>query len=391
VATVPLSLRSRTDRAQRAVRSRRRALARAIEGPGRDRDVLVQIAKSAGAAVVAWQVARVALHSDQPFLAPLAALITVHATVYQSVRGAAQHVLAVLAGVLLAFLTARTLGVEWYSLGLVLVAALVIARWQRLGDAGLQVPTTALLALTIAGGVQDTALEARVVETLVGALIGAATNLLVLPPVHLRSSREAIASIASGVARLLRAVSDGVRGEWGRDEAQEWLERARRLDRLVREARSTTEQGRESLRLNPRVNRGALPIDPAALDRAVDSLEHVAVQCRSITATLLDAAAEGGSPSLTEEFLSTYAEVLVDVAVAFEALADTETGDQEVENLRGAVRAGGDKWRVLRDRIQVEELAHRDSLPTYGSLLIDAERILDELERAEDSLAVSTP
>ena len=59
--------------------------------------------------------------------------------------------------------------------------------------------------------------------------------------------------------------------------------------------------------------------------------------------------------------------------------------------LRGAVRAGGDKWRLLRSRIQGEELSHRDSLPTYGSLLVDAERILDELERAEDSLAVSTP
>ena len=383
--------RSRIDRALRVARSRQRALGRAVEGPGRERDVLVQIAKSAGAAVVAWQVATVALHSHQPFLAPLAALITVHATVYQSVRGAAQHVLAVLAGVLLAFLAARTLGVEWYSLGLVLVVALVIARWQRLGDSALQVPTTALLALTIAGGVQDTALEARVVETLVGAVIGAATNLLVLPPVHLRSSRDAIASIASGVARLLRSVADGVRDEWGRDEAQDWLERARRLDKLVREARSTTEQGRESLRLNPRANPSALPIDPAALDRAVDSLEHVAVQCRSITATLLDAVTEDGARLLTGDFLSTYAEVLIDVAVAFEALADGETGDQEVENLRGAVRAGGDKWRLLRSRIQDEELAQRDSLPTYGSLLIDAERILDELERAEDSLAVSTP
>ncbi len=384
-------MRSRIDRALRVARSRQRALGRAVEGPGRERDVLVQIAKSAGAAVVAWQVATVALHSHQPFLAPLAALITVHATVYQSVRGAAQHVLAVLAGVLLAFLAARTLGVEWYSLGLVLVVALVIARWQRLGDSALQVPTTALLALTIAGGVQDTALEARVVETLVGAVIGAATNLLVLPPVHLRSSRDAIASIASGVARLLRSVADGVRDEWGRDEAQDWLERARRLDKLVREARSTTEQGRESLRLNPRANPSALPIDPAALDRAVDSLEHVAVQCRSITATLLDAVTEDGGRLLTGDFLSTYAEVLIDVAVAFEALADGETGDREVENLRGAVRAGGDKWRLLRSRIQDEELAHRDSLPTYGSLLVDAERILDELERAEDSLAVSTP
>ena len=187
-------------------------------------------------------------------------------------------------------------------------------------------------------------------------------------------------------------MADGVRDEWGRDEAQDWLERARRLDRLVREARSTTEQGRESLRLNPRANPSALPIDPAALDRAVDSLEHVAVQCRSITATLLDAVTEDGNRLLTADFLSTYAEVLIDVAVAFEALADGETGDQEVENLRGAVRAAAaTSGASCARRIQDEELAQRDSLPTYGSLLVDAERILDELERAEDSLAVSTP
>ena len=44
--------RSRIDRALRVARSRQRALGRALEGPGRERDVLVQIAKSAGAAVV---------------------------------------------------------------------------------------------------------------------------------------------------------------------------------------------------------------------------------------------------------------------------------------------------------------------------------------------------
>jgi hypothetical protein len=378
-------------RGLRAARSRHRALGRAVRSPGRERDDLLQVAKSATAAVLAWQVARLVLDSSQPFLAPLAALITVHATVYQSVRGAAQHVVAVLAGVLLAFFAARSLGVEWYSLGLVLVAALLVARWDRLGDSGLQVPTTALLAMTIAGGVRDTALEARVVETLVGAVIGAAVNLLVLPPVHLRNGREAVASTASGVARLLRSVADGLRSQWTEDEARDWLERARRLDGLVRDARTTSEQGRESLRFNPRVGPDTVPIDPAALDRAVDSLEHIAVQCRSIAATLLDLASGDGRQMLSTEFLYRYAEVLEDVARAFDALADEETGDREVENLRGAVRSGGDRWRELRSRIQQADVQRRDSLPSYGSLLVDAERILDELESAEDSLAVSTP
>jgi len=153
------------NRAVRITRSRQRALGRALKGPGRERDILLQVFKSAGAAVLAWQFARAVLHSDQPFLAPLAALITVHATVYRSVRGAAQLTAAVLAGVLLAFLAARTLGVDWYSLGGVLVVALFVARWHRLGDSGLQMPITALLAMTIAGGVRDTAASRRPCST----------------------------------------------------------------------------------------------------------------------------------------------------------------------------------------------------------------------------------
>lgn len=385
------SLPASVARSVRVTRSRWRAVGRAVERPGRERDVVVQMLKSAGAAVLAWQVAKVALHSQQPFLAPLAALITVHATVYQSLRVAAQNVIAVLAGVLLAFLAARTLGVSWYSLGIVLLAALVVARWQRLGDSGLQVPTTALLAMTIAGGVQDTMLEGRVVETLVGAVIGAGTNLLVVPPVHLRSSREAVGATAGAVARLLRSMADGIRSEWSDDEAQDWLERARRLGGRVRETRRTSEQGRESLRFNPRVTPGSVPIDVGALSRAVDSLEHIAVQCRSIAATLLDTASGDGSRRPTPEFLQRYADVLDQVAAAFEALADDVTGEEEIENVRRAVRTGGDKWRDLRAAIHSTGLARPDNLPSYGSLLADAERILDELERAEDCLAVSTP
>ena len=202
------TMQSRIDRGLRVARSRQRALVRAVEGPGRERDVLVQIAKSAGAAVVAWQVAKVALHSHQPFLAPLAALITVHATVYQSVRGAAQHVLAVLAGVLLAFLAARTLGVEWYSLGLVLVVALVIARWQRLGDSALQVPTTALLALTIAGGSTSRLVAAPMTPPTRVSTTRASSAVSWTPPAIVRASSAVVGTCrAESPSRCHRAMT----------------------------------------------------------------------------------------------------------------------------------------------------------------------------------------
>jgi hypothetical protein len=193
------------------------------------------------------------------------------------------------------------------------------------------------------------------------------------------------------VARLLRSVAEGVREGWSADQAQEWLDRARRLDRLVREARELTEQSRESLRFNPRVTPRTVPVDVADLSRAVDSLEHVAVQCRSITTTLLDVARADDARRPGPAFLAAYAEVLDETATAFDALGDDRTGDVERENVRGAVRRGGDSWRQLRTRLVEAEESPGAGLPTYGSLLVDAERMLDELERAETVLAVSTP
>jgi uncharacterized membrane protein YccC len=356
---VPHPLRAALEHARLVVRSRRRSLGRAAAGPGRERDLLVQVVKSAGAAVLAWETARLLLDSPQPFFAPLAALVTVHVTVYGSVRVAGQRVAAVVVGVVLAFVAARYGGVNGVSLGVVLVVALLLGRWRRLGGEGLQVPITALLAMTVAGGTAQPQLEARVLDTVVGAVIGAAVNLLVLPPVHLRSARASVAEVALGVSRLLRALGEGLRGEWGPDEAQEWHDRALRLDRLVREARATTDQGQESVKLNPRRQRVGAAGTPGDLSRAVDSLEHVAIQCRGITTTL-------------------------------RALADETDGKEELAAVRTAVRRGGDRWRALRD-VEQRELDRSEALPAYGSLLADIERVLDELQTADGALAVSTP
>ena len=155
--------------------------------------------------------------------------------------------------------------------------------------------------------------------------------------------------------------------------------------------RSASERGRESMRFNPRATPEALPVDVASLDRAVDSLEHVAVQCRSIAATLLDSVTEDRTGRPAGPFLLVYAEILDEVAVAFAAVGDDISGDAELQNVRSAVRSGGDKWRDLRNQIRDARMQQQDSFASYGSLLIDAERTLDELERAEHFLAASTP
>ena len=86
-------------------------------------DVL-QLVKTAAAAVIAWKLAVELVGSAQPFLAPWAALLTVNATVYRTFTRGAQQVGAAVLGVLLAVAAGRLLGVNAVSLGVTLLVAM---------------------------------------------------------------------------------------------------------------------------------------------------------------------------------------------------------------------------------------------------------------------------
>ena len=64
---------------------------------------LLQNAKAALAGVVAWVVAVQVLGLEQPFLAPWAAVLVVHATVYRTVSRGGQQIAATFVGVVLAW------------------------------------------------------------------------------------------------------------------------------------------------------------------------------------------------------------------------------------------------------------------------------------------------
>jgi hypothetical protein len=76
-----------------------------------------QLAKTVLAAVLAWTLAVDVLHLSQAFMAPWAALLTVQATVFGTLRGGAQQAAASVLGVFIAFGAWRLFGLDVASLG----------------------------------------------------------------------------------------------------------------------------------------------------------------------------------------------------------------------------------------------------------------------------------
>src|SRR3954466_1679430 len=107
-----------------------------------------QLIKTALAAVIAWPLAVHFFGIAQPFLAPWAALLTVHATVLGTVRRGVEQVGASIIGVLVAFAAGQVFGVGALALAVVVFVGLLIGSIRGVRADSTTAAATALVVLT---------------------------------------------------------------------------------------------------------------------------------------------------------------------------------------------------------------------------------------------------
>ncbi len=267
-----------TGRLLRSGAERIRRLRRQGRPPG------LRTAKTVLAAVLSFVVADALDTSSSPVLAPLTALLVVHLTMYETLANGRERIVSVVAGVLVAVLFASVTGLSWWSLGLVIAVSLVVGRLLRLGPHLLEVPISAMLVLAV-GGAEPAALG-RVVETLVGAVVGVLVNLVIAPPLYIQPASDAIDELAERMAGFCEGLAATLRAEWSRQAATAQLGRARLLGEDVARADRHLARTEESARLNPR-GRLARDAQPR-LRSTLTALEHVQVGLRNLSRALLD-------------------------------------------------------------------------------------------------------
>ena len=246
--------------------------------------------KAAVATVLAWQLAVRLLDSPAPFYAPMAALLVVDRTMVRSVWASARRVAAVVVGLSIAWLVGSLVGVTWWSMVFVMFIALLIGRWRRLGDHGIQVPSIVLLSLITVNGTDTDFTYLTIVETVLGGIVGVAVNAVVLAPMHLDEPRDALRDLTARVQAVLGDVADGLREGWDADRARRWYHHATDLGDRVPEALRAVETGRESTRWNWRHRLRPARIDWDGYVRTVEAVRRAQWQVAGIARTLVDAA-----------------------------------------------------------------------------------------------------
>ncbi|MFD9483938.1 aromatic acid exporter family protein [Streptomyces sp. NPDC059991] len=344
---------------------------------------VVQTLRSTAAAVISYVVALQLSSEPAPLTAPLTALLVVQVTLYTTLVTGVRRVNSVVAGVLLAIGFSALVGLTWWSLGLIILAALVVGRFVKAGEFVPEVAISAMLVLGVTR-VSATAWD-RVLETLIGAGVGMLFNVLLVPPVWVESAGEAIVELAARMRRLLLDLAEEVGGHTPVARAAARLHEARRLDHDIVQVDASLRQAEDSLRFNPRVKEGLL--SRIALRTGLDALEISAVVLRVVCRSVTDLAKERTQEHLFEPetgmALRDVFEHLAQAVESFAVLITTQVraNAEEAENRFAAELSAA---RASRDRVALLLLAQVGRDPRqwqlHGALLAEVDRILDELD-----------
>jgi len=285
------------------------------------------------AAVAGYVVGRLLFPDTQPLVASLTAMLVVQVTPVSLLASGLDRVVAVVTGVALAVFFASVVPLEWWSLGLLIFVSMAVGQALRLRDNLVEVPISAMLVLGVGALGAGSAAWERIVETLVGAAVGVATNLLFPPKVATASAAKAIDGLAASISELVNQAAAELSElveEGGEIEpaARRWLEEARRITHQeVPRAGSALVHAEEGRRLNVRAV-GTADLGPG-LRQGLEALEHCAVAIRSMFRALVDAISEQApSPhgAVTDLFLG-LAQTFREVAAGIDAFGQLVRND----------------------------------------------------------------
>ncbi len=295
-----------------------------------------QIAQCAIAAGVAWFVAADLIGHEQPFFAPIAAVVSLGTSYGQRLRRVAEVTLGVAIGVFLGDLLTHALGSGGWQIALIVSLAMVSA---VLLDAGaIFVTQAAVQAIVVSTLVPDPG-QAFIRWT--DALIGGGVALVaatIVPRAPLRRPREQVAVVLGKVVTLLRSSADRIE-DADVDLALATLRDARMTDTLISELRAASDEGLSVLASSPFRWR-----HKAGVRQMVELVEplDLAVRTTRVLARRVAVACYRDEPIPAE-----YAVFLRELAGVCDQMTTELKADRMASAVRGSLVALGEKSNLL--------------------------------------------
>ncbi len=320
-----------------------------------------QLGQCAVAAGIAWFLAHDVLSHPKPFVAPVAALISLGTSFGQRIRRVVEVAVGVAVGVFLGDLYTLLLGQGAWQIGLMVGVAMAIAL--LLDASPLLMNQVAIQALVVVTVLPDPGLSLlRWTDALVGggvALVAAT----VVPRAPLRRPREQAAVVVRKIVTLLEAAADSM-VDGDAERAAATLREGRSTDGLIRELQAAAAEGISVVRSSPfrRRHRGRVRAMAELVEPLDFALRNTRVLVRRVAVAVYR----------DEPMPSDYVALVRELAGCADALAAELAAGRLAEGVRDRLRACG-----------------RDSAVVERSTSLSAEVILAQVRSiVADLLAV---
>lgn len=260
---------------------------------------------------LSWQLAEAA-GSAHPYLAPVAVLLAMQSTSFNTLKSAGTRVGGTILGVLLTSYMAQWVGLHGWSVGLSVLVSAGLVSLLRMGDAmvlqaGLSAPLVLDLALTAKSYPLD-----RIRDTLIGAAVALVLRLLVFPPNTLQETARAVTQYRSELTQFVHRIARFAENGCPSSETSSLQQEAQHLLQVLHDSDKAFEDSWKNMLYNPLLHRHHERLKPwhkqlTALKEAyrhilniLDLLqEETSPTDAALWAVHLDAVAEGRFPPPT--------------------------------------------------------------------------------------------
>jgi uncharacterized membrane protein YgaE (UPF0421/DUF939 family) len=307
------------------------------------------VVQTAVAATLAWSVAALVLGHERPFVAAIAAVISIGAVAGQTLKRATEWIFGIAVGLAVADLIILAVGTGPVQTGVIVGLAMVAALLMRGGigmvtEAGVSAVLVANLDPTTYGVSPD-----RFLEALVGGGVALAIS-AAFPSNPSTRARQATRPVLEDLATALRDAAAALIGE-DLELAEHALSQAQRIDARVAQLREELEGGYQIARLSPprRRHLGYLTYYTTAADQLDLAVRDTRVLARAAVTLVRE---KGAAPGLLSE-------AILELALAVEALAGyLEQPDHPLDDARHfALGAAGEATSVLQSSNDLETSA----------------------------------
>jgi len=234
------------------------------------------ILQTSVAASAAWLIATELVGHQQPFFAPISAVVTLGLTVGERRRRAVELAIGVAVGIAIADLLVAAIGTGTWQIGVVCGLAMLAATLVGGGPLlALQAGASAVLVATVQPPSGSFDFD-RAFDALVGSGTALAVGSLLLPVDPVRLVREGLGPVLDRLATVLDAIADAL-GHRDAREADRALAAASRVDALYDQLTATLAAAGDAARISLG-RRGTL----SRLDRYVAAVDEVGLAIENV-------------------------------------------------------------------------------------------------------------